>query len=32
MHAYDNVNDMVIWNVVVNHIPKLKEEVIQLLN
>jgi uncharacterized protein with HEPN domain len=32
IHAYDNVNDMVIWNVIVNHIPKLKLEVTQLLN
>ncbi|WP_299288499.1 HepT-like ribonuclease domain-containing protein [uncultured Mucilaginibacter sp.] len=21
IHAYDNVNDIVIWNVVVNHLP-----------
>src|SRR6187402_3050985 len=24
IHAYDNVNDMVIWNVIINHIPLLK--------
>lgn len=31
IHAYDNVNDMVIWNVVMNHLPKLKTEVEELL-
>ncbi len=24
IHAYDNVNDIVIWNVVMNHLPLLK--------
>lgn len=32
IHAYDNVNDLVIWNVVINHLPKLKEEAEMLLN
>ena len=31
IHAYDNVNDMVIWNVVMNHLPVLKTEVEALL-
>lgn len=31
IHAYDNVNDMLIWNVVMNHIPVLKNEVEELL-
>lgn len=31
IHAYDNVNDIVIWNVVVNHLPVLKVEVERLL-
>ncbi|WP_295655383.1 DUF86 domain-containing protein [uncultured Mucilaginibacter sp.] len=31
IHAYDNVNDMVIWNVVMNHLPVLKTEVEELL-
>lgn len=31
IHAYDNVNDMIIWNVVMNHIPILKYEVEELL-
>ncbi|MDB5158199.1 MAG: hypothetical protein JWR50_2906 [Mucilaginibacter sp.] len=32
IHAYDNVNDMVIWNVIINHIPLLKTEVDLLLD
>ncbi len=32
IHAYDNVNDMVIWNVVVNHLPVLQQEAEQLLS
>jgi len=32
IHAYDNVNDVVIWNVIMNHIPQLKQEAEQLLN
>ncbi|MVN21164.1 HepT-like ribonuclease domain-containing protein [Mucilaginibacter arboris] len=31
IHAYDNVNDIVIWNVVVNHLPVLQAEVKKLL-
>ncbi|MEX8548128.1 MAG: DUF86 domain-containing protein [Mucilaginibacter sp.] len=31
IHAYDNVNDIVIWNVVVNHLPVLQAEVEMLL-
>lgn len=31
IHAYDNVNDMVIWNVVVNHLPVLQQEAEHLL-
>ena len=31
IHAYDNVNDTVIWNVVVNHLPILQVEVENLL-
>lgn len=27
IHAYDNINDAVIWNVVVNHLPTLKKEI-----
>ncbi|MFT5918173.1 MAG: hypothetical protein ACI81T_004690, partial [Bacteroidia bacterium] len=27
IHAYDNISDEIIWSVLVNHLPKLKEEV-----
>ncbi|MGY3213488.1 HepT-like ribonuclease domain-containing protein [Mucilaginibacter sp. HD30] len=26
IHAYDNVNDIVIWNIIMNHLPKLNTE------
>jgi len=32
IHAYDNVNDIVIWNIIMNHIPLLKKEVEILLS
>lgn len=32
IHAYDNVNNMVIWNVVINHLPVLQQEAQALLN
>src|ERR1700749_4277398 len=31
IHAYDNVNDIVIWSIVMNHLPTLKLEVELLL-
>ena len=31
IHSYDNVNNNIIWGVVVNHLPKLKSEVDDLL-
>lgn len=31
IHAYDNVNDTVIWSVVMNHLPILKSEAEQLM-
>ena len=31
IHAYDNISDENIWANVINHIPKLKEEIIKLL-
>ncbi|MDR1756922.1 MAG: DUF86 domain-containing protein [Culturomica sp.] len=31
IHAYDNVNDTVIWGIVTNHLPLLKAEVDRLL-
>jgi len=32
IHGYDKVDDVVIWGIVVNHLPKLKNEVISLLD
>jgi len=31
IHAYDSVDDMIIWGIVINHLPKLKEEVNNLM-
>ena len=31
IHGYDSVSDDVIWTIVVKYLPKLKEEVIDLL-
>jgi uncharacterized protein with HEPN domain len=31
IHGYDSVSDENIWGIVVNHIPKLKSEVEQLI-
>jgi len=30
-HAYDNISDDMIWSIVINHLPKLKVEVLLLL-
>lgn len=27
IHAYDNISDENIWGIIMNHLPKLKEEV-----
>jgi uncharacterized protein with HEPN domain len=32
IHAYDNVNDVIIWKVIVKDLPVLKQEVDSLLN
>lgn len=32
IHAYDNVNDIVIWSIIMNHLPLLKQEVELLIN
>ena len=32
IHSYDNISDEVVWAIVINHIPKLKNEVDKLLN
>jgi uncharacterized protein with HEPN domain len=31
-HAYDAVNNAIIWGIVVNHLPDLKTEIENLLN
>lgn len=30
-HGYDSVSDDMIWSIVINHIPKLKTEIVKLL-
>jgi uncharacterized protein with HEPN domain len=32
IHGYDSVSDESIWGIVMNHIPKLKDEVERLIN
>jgi len=32
IHGYDKVDDVIIWGIVTNHLPKLLKEVIDLLN
>ncbi len=32
IHGYDNISDELIWSIVINHLPKLNEEVSRLLN
>ncbi|MCK4357388.1 MAG: DUF86 domain-containing protein [Candidatus Cloacimonetes bacterium] len=32
IHGYNSVSDNVIWGILIRHIPKLKEEIIKLLN
>ena len=31
IHAYDNISDESIWSILINHLPKLKSEVDNLL-
>lgn len=31
IHGYDSVDDMIIWGVVINHLPNLKEQVKKIL-
>ena len=31
-HGYDNVSDDLIWSIIINHLPKLKEEISLMLN
>ena len=32
IHSYDNITDETIWAIIINHLPKLKQEVIKLLD
>ena len=32
IHGYDKVSDDLIWSIVINHLPKLKEEVKRVLD
>jgi uncharacterized protein with HEPN domain len=32
IHGYDKISDDLVWSIVINHLPKLKEEVTRLLN
>ena len=31
IHGYDKVDDVIIWGIITNHLPKLKEEIEKLL-
>lgn len=31
IHSYDKVDDVIVWGIVVNHLPKLKHEVEELI-
>jgi len=31
IHAYDSVNNEIVWGIVINHLPKLKETINTLL-
>jgi len=30
-HGYDKISDDLIWSIVINHLPKLKEEIVALM-
>lgn len=32
IHGYDTVSDEIIWSIIINHLPLLKQEVEQLLD
>ena len=32
IHGYDKISDELIWSIVINHLPKLKDEIAGLLN
>jgi len=31
IHAYDSIDDSIIWAIIINHLPKLKDEIDNLL-
>ena len=31
-HGYDEIENVQVWNIIINHLPKLKSEVEKLLN
>jgi uncharacterized protein with HEPN domain len=31
IHGYDEIEDVNIWVIIINHLPKLKEEILKLL-
>ncbi|MCB9425979.1 MAG: DUF86 domain-containing protein [Flavobacteriales bacterium] len=31
IHAYDSISDENIWSILINHLPKLKSEIIELI-
>jgi len=31
IHAYDNISDENIWSIIINHLPKLKDEIDNLI-
>jgi uncharacterized protein with HEPN domain len=32
VHAYDNISDENIWGIVINHLPRLREDIEEQLN
>ena len=32
VHAYNNIEDEIVWAILINHLPKLKQEVSNILN
>jgi uncharacterized protein with HEPN domain len=32
IHGYDTVSDENIWGIIINHLPRLKEEIYALMN
>jgi len=31
IHGYDKVDDVIIWGILTNHLPKLKDQVVKLM-